>query len=308
MKIKKNIFLPITVFVVLVLLSCAPQYIDAKSSKKSDPFFEKARFIMSKEEIDIYTHLADKEARDEFIEEFWKKRDPTPDTKENENREEFQMRIEFSNKWFKESTKGRGWDTERGRFLLQLGFPTRREFGQATIKGRRGRLSTSNRIPTEMWYYLQYQLVLVFQDTKNLGKYQLTTIPTNLLNSLNMAKFSLDLRDSSNIKRTFKFNVDYKPDKIHVRIPIKKVSFEEKNEKMHVDFGITVYAYRNSKKIDEIKAEKNYRWEKDEILAMKAIEFDIPYSINEKGKYYFDVIIEEKNSTTKYRDFAKYKR
>ncbi|UCH95670.1 MAG: GWxTD domain-containing protein, partial [Candidatus Aminicenantes bacterium] len=95
-----------------------------------DSFFEKARFIMTKQEIEIYKHLPDKAGKEQFIEEFWKKRDPNPETEENESREEFEERITYANKWFKEHSKDRGWDTQRGRILLQLGFPDRREFGE----------------------------------------------------------------------------------------------------------------------------------------------------------------------------------
>ena len=314
MKIRKNTILSILSIVlvwgfVFFLLFSAPQTADAKSLKRTDPFFAKARLIMTKEEIDIYTHLPDEAARDEFIEEFWKKRDPTPESEENENRIEFENRIAFANKWFKETAKGEGWDTERGRLLLQLGFPDRRQFGELTNVDKQGRLRSSKRTPTEIWQYItRYRLILVFKDYKGFGRYQLTSIPTNLLTSINEAQFSLDLRNQANIKRAFKFNVDYKTDKLIVQIPVKKISFEEKQGKMGVDFGITVYVYRNSKKIDEIKQEKSLQWDKDEILNMKKIEFEIVYPLSKKGKYYFDTVIEEKGSASKYRDFAKTKR
>jgi GWxTD domain-containing protein len=87
-----------------------------------DPFFEKARLIMTKQEIEIYKHLPDKKAKDEFVVEFWKKRDPSPETEENENLEEFMERIEYANKWFNEGSKGRGRYTERRRILLKEGY------------------------------------------------------------------------------------------------------------------------------------------------------------------------------------------
>ncbi len=82
---------------------------------------------MTGEEIQIYKHLADRKAREEFIEEFWQKRDPLPDTPENEARVEFDRRIAYANRWFKENrAAGRGWDTPRGRILIQLGEPDNR--------------------------------------------------------------------------------------------------------------------------------------------------------------------------------------
>ena len=76
---------------------------------------------------------------------------------------------------------------------------------------------------------------------------------------------------------------------------------------MTADFGVEVYVYKNNKKIDEINMSKTFSMDKDKLLDMKTIEFDVPYSASEKGKYYFDVVIEEKSSETKFRDFVKLK-
>ena len=55
----------------------------------TDDLFEPVRLIMTKVEIEIYKHLADDKARDEFIADFWKKRDPSPLSEENEFKEDF---------------------------------------------------------------------------------------------------------------------------------------------------------------------------------------------------------------------------
>ena len=71
---------------------------------KQDPFyesfFEKTSIIMTKEEIEIYKHIPDKESKEEFIREFWQIRDPDSGTEENENKIEFESRIEYANRWF----------------------------------------------------------------------------------------------------------------------------------------------------------------------------------------------------------------
>ena len=63
-----------------------------------DIFFKQAGLIMTKIEMEIYKHLADDTARDEFIADFWKKRDPTPLSQENEFKEDFSKRVEFANR------------------------------------------------------------------------------------------------------------------------------------------------------------------------------------------------------------------
>ncbi len=283
-----------------------PDYLPAKEKGK-DTFFETARFIMTKAEIEIYKHLAGKEEREEFIEDFWKKRDPTPGTEENENREEYQKRIEFANRWFREGIKGRGWDSERGRLLLHLGFPTERRFGEYSDTDRYGRLRTTKRIPMEVWYYYEYRLRLVFADYTGLGKLTLTRIPSNLLYAMDAAKFSLNLKKRVDLESAFKFEAKFKANFFKIKIPTKNVSFEEKDEEMTAEFNITTYIYRNGKKIDEIKMKKNLKMNKNEILKLKHIQFDIPYEPGRKGKYLFEVIVQEIYSSSKYRNFCKYK-
>ena len=62
---------------------------------EKDPFYEsffgKTSLIMTKEEIEIYKHIPDKESKEEFIREFWQIRDPDPGTEENENKIEFEI-------------------------------------------------------------------------------------------------------------------------------------------------------------------------------------------------------------------------
>lgn len=276
-------------------------------SIKKDPFFRIARLIMTKEEIDIYKRLPDHESRLKFIDEFWKKRDPTPGTEENESREEFALRIAFANKWFRESPKGEGWNTERGRILLQLGFPDQRRFSDSPPTYN-GRLLSTRSIRTEIWIYDRYQLYLRFDDRISKDKLMLYSVPNNLSNALEQAKFSLNLAAKSNSKKSFKFNARYnKSGQIDVSIPVKKVSFEEKDNLMTADFGVTVYIYWNNVKIDEIDTSKTFSMEKDKLLNTKAIEFSVPYSASKKGKYYFDVVIEEKGSESRFREFVKFK-
>ena len=285
----------------------APHKAGKKGKSGKDLFFPTARLIMTKEEIQIYKNLSSTKEKLNFIEEFWNKRDPSPGTEDNESRDEFYLRVAYANKWFKEGTKGRGWDTERGRILLQLGFPDKREFREVPITSR-GRLVTSKRTPMEAWFYFRYQMVLTFADTNDSGRLRLTIPPSNLAYALDRAKFAMDFTNKSDAKQSFKFDAEYKTDHFEISIPVKKVSFEETTDhQMMVDFGITVYVYRDNQKIDEISMPRTVNLDKEELLKLKNIEFNIPYKVSDKGKYFFDVVIEEKSSSSRFRDFAKYK-
>jgi len=295
-------------FCASVLFFALQQPVHAKKKKKViDSFYRVTRFIMTKEEIDIYKHLEGQGDKQQFIAEFWKKRDPDPSTDDNASREEYNKRIAFANKWFRETPKGAGWDTERGRILLQLGFPDQRTFGQAPVTSQ-GRLLTSKRVPMERWMYRRYQLQLVFTDTRDSGRLTMSKIPGNLLTTMDLNRFALDLRESYNVtKRSFKFDVKYNSGNLNVKIPVKKLSFEEKGDQMNVNFKAKVYVYHNNKKVEEVDVAKNFSWGKADLLKLKNVKFDIPYALKDKGKYYFDVVIEEMGSSSKFRDFAKAK-
>ena len=61
---------------------------------------EDVRWIISPEELTAFKQLSNDEERDQFIEQFWLRRDPTPDTPENEYKEEHYRRIAYANEHF----------------------------------------------------------------------------------------------------------------------------------------------------------------------------------------------------------------
>src|SRR5205823_3049233 len=54
---------------------------------------EDVSYIITDEERSAFLKLSNDEERDQFIEQFWLRRDPTPDTEENEFKEEHYRRI-----------------------------------------------------------------------------------------------------------------------------------------------------------------------------------------------------------------------
>src|SRR5437660_12253335 len=61
---------------------------------------EDVRWIITDEERQAFKQLSNDEERDQFIEAFWARRDPTPDTPENEYKEEHYRRIAYANEHF----------------------------------------------------------------------------------------------------------------------------------------------------------------------------------------------------------------
>ena len=82
-----------------------------------------ARFLLTVEERRDFSQLSDPVARSEFVSNFWKARDPRPETPENEFREEFEKRTAFADAHFMED-EIRGSVTDRGMVFVLLGPPT----------------------------------------------------------------------------------------------------------------------------------------------------------------------------------------
>jgi GWxTD domain-containing protein len=81
---------------------------------------EDVRWIISPEERAAFHQLASDEARDQFIEAFWQRRDPTPDTLENEFKQEHYRRILYANEHFAAGAVP-GWETDRGHIYIVYG-------------------------------------------------------------------------------------------------------------------------------------------------------------------------------------------
>lgn len=99
--------------------------------------------------------------REQLFREFWKRRDPTPETPRNELMEEYYFRVEYSNE--KYSTHRPGWETDRGRIFIMYGEPSDIE---------RHPFESGSR-PYEIWYYHNLNRRFVFVDYTGFGDYTL---------------------------------------------------------------------------------------------------------------------------------------
>jgi GWxTD domain-containing protein len=87
--------------------------------------------------------LATDDDREQFIEQFWMRRDPTPDTDENEFKAEHYRRIVYANDKFASAIPG--WKTDRGRIYIQYGPPDRIELRSTEGPARIGTTDGSMR-------------------------------------------------------------------------------------------------------------------------------------------------------------------
>ena len=103
---------------------------------------------------------ADSTEYDSLLDEFWSKRDPTPNTEFNETKEEFFRRVQYANEHFGITAKP-GWKTDRGRIYITYGQPDEIERHPFDL----------NYYPYEIWYYYSLNLTFVFVDRTGDGNY-----------------------------------------------------------------------------------------------------------------------------------------
>ena len=144
---------------------------------------EDVRWIISGEEEAAFKQLSNDEERDQFIEQFWLRRDPTPDTVENEYKEEHYRRIAYANEHF--AAGKQGWRTDRGRIYIAYGPPDEIEShasgGLYNRSIEEGGGSTST-YPFEKWRYryiegIGNEVILEFVDQCMCNEYRLTMDP-----------------------------------------------------------------------------------------------------------------------------------
>ncbi|MGA9861520.1 MAG: GWxTD domain-containing protein, partial [Terriglobales bacterium] len=141
---------------------------------------EDVRWIITDQERSAFMQLSNDEERDQFIEAFWQRRDPTPDTEENEFKEEHYRRIAYANEHFAAGIPG--WKTDRGRMYIVFGpadeieaHPSGGTYQRPMEEGG-GETST---FPFETWRYryiegIGQEVIIEFVDTCMCGDYHMT--------------------------------------------------------------------------------------------------------------------------------------
>ncbi|HWC15864.1 MAG TPA: GWxTD domain-containing protein, partial [Terriglobales bacterium] len=141
---------------------------------------EDVRYIITDEEKAAFKQLSNDEERDNFIEAFWARRDPTPDTVENEFKEEHYARIAYANEHFAAGIPG--WKTDRGRIYIMYGKPDEIDShpsgGTYNRPMEEGGGETST-YPFEDWRYrylegIGQEIIIEFVDTCMCGDYHMT--------------------------------------------------------------------------------------------------------------------------------------
>ena len=144
---------------------------------------EEVPYIISDEERRAFLELGTAEEREQFIEMFWRNRNPDPESTVNPVREEHYRRLAYADEHFASGVPGR--KTDRGRIYIIWGPPDEIEAhpsgGTYDRPLEQGGGSTST-YPWEMWRYRHLEgigenIEIEFVDPSGSGEYHITRDP-----------------------------------------------------------------------------------------------------------------------------------
>lgn len=145
---------------------------------------EDVSYIITGEERTAWKRLTTDEERESFIESFWLRRDPTPDTIDNEYKDDHYERIAYANEHYASGIPG--WKTDRGRIYIMYGKPDEIEshpsggtYDRPIEEGG----GTTSTFPFEIWRYryiegIGNEVLLEFVDPSMSGEYRMTIDPS----------------------------------------------------------------------------------------------------------------------------------
>jgi GWxTD domain-containing protein len=141
-------------------------------------------YILTDEERATFKRLQNDEEREQFIENFWLRRDPTPDSIENEFKEEHYRRIAYANERYASGIPG--WKTDRGRIYITYGPPDEIEShpsGGTYQRPPEEGGGTTSTFPFEQWRYryiddIGTDIIIEFVDPTMSGEYRMTMDPS----------------------------------------------------------------------------------------------------------------------------------
>lgn len=301
---KKTISFPLTLFPFLfvgfLLFFFSPSCRLYKLEQKLDPenadWLSKVRYIITREERKIFLELPDSE-KGKFKEEFWKRRDPDPDTEENEFEMEYYNRVERADKLFSGEGKP-GWLTDRGRIYILFGPPTDRmtyPMGEDPY----------NRC-SEIWYYGNFPVIFV--DSTCSGNYVMETINLEHLHDLNIAQDYFQ-KTFKKEKEFFDFNLSVKKTLVEaekvegavvIEIPYDGIWFKAEEGKLQTTLELQlelrdfekalIWEYKNSYEVAMDEAElKEKRGQKYRIEVPFTLEKDVSRLRQGKNMFHADL-------------------
>ena len=286
------------VVVILALLlgtiSCSSTA-RANLDPESEAFLSSVRYIITKEEKRDFLNLPPSE-RPAFIEGFWKRRDPDPETEINEYRDMYYQLIAQANELFRDGL-GEGWLQDRGRIYILLGPPdTRQQYPRGYRMGD---------FPAEVWMYGFYSIIFVDQDWNGnfelikRGAYNLAQImKTQMAWKPRFSRGKVVFDTSGDIEMLKEGGLQ----RILIKIPYRNIwmSADGENLETTINSEIQIKNAGTQEKVWESKKEYRISIKESELEKMYDENYliEVPIQLPE-GSYTMDVILENRTDAKK---------
>jgi GWxTD domain-containing protein len=233
MKRRISVLAPAVLLVFAALTSgCGIHRLERRLDPVSRDFLSKVRYLITPAERRTFLNLPASE-RSAFIDEFWEKRDPDPDTEENEFKTQYFERIDDANHLFTDGGEP-GWLQDRGRIYILLGPPSER---MAYPRGM-----SFYGIPVEIWYYGFFPIYFI--DPNWTGNYRLD--PDNPVQLTEIMRTQLDWKprvDEDETSLDFDFSLTPKEPEgyeVRIRIPYKKIWMSTGEKDLHATLTVSL--------------------------------------------------------------------
>lgn len=270
-------------FLLFFSSSCRLYNLEKKLDPINAEFLSKVRYIITKQERKIFLELPDSE-KEKFREEFWERRDPDPDTEENEFKMEYFTRIERADELFISEGKP-GWLTDRGRIYILFGPPQYRETHRIESSDP---TSLLYRRCGEIWHYGGFPVVFIDStctgNNLRLVTYDLTAIREfNLMYMHEFAKIQEEAQKTFTREKGF-FDFDIHISKtvvesdrvegiVTIEIPYAAIWYRADEDRLKTTIDVQI----------ELKDfEGNLIWEHEEAFEISMKEEELKERQNEK--------------------------
>ncbi len=300
------------VFFLLFAAACRVDKLEQQLAPQYAEFLSQIRYIITGQERKDFLSLPDSE-KPQFIAEFWKRRDPDPDTEVNEFKIEYFKRLEKANQLF--IGEGRpGWLTDRGRIHILFGPPSQRLTTPMTGDAY-GRCQ-------EVWYYGNFPVIFV--DMNCNGNYILATLNLEHLHDLNMAQAAARNTIFSEKKPQIEFDLNLRKNPqvesrveglVEIEIPVRSIWFSSEGGKLTTTFDVELeirdsqnavrWQYKNSYNVamtaEQLKGNQNSKY-----------KIEIPFAVDQdveafrQGKNKIQVVLKNKTGKEELRKVAEF--
>jgi len=282
-----------------------------KGDGEARAFFEKVQVIMTREDLGIFRGIPDREARAEYMADFWRMRDPNPETEANEALVVFERRAAFANKWFSRFDPIRGRDVEgkshpengcssdRGMVYILLGPPERMTLftsdpteWDVRVPWFR-KVTDENDFVSELWHYDRLRISVEFEKS-SAGRWNLEP-SSHVAERLDEAKARL-VEDHYRYASTkpLAYTAKYDGQAFRLEVPAEGVDFDDE---WKACLEVTVNAYRDGEKVDSVGRTERLDWSSDQAFEGRMVSLEIPYELPGKGDHVFEVIVEDRGAS-----------